>query len=72
MGLGRFEQRASSVRSRTVFCLFSSVIKMAAPTEFTLEAVRKFMIEKGGKVTNHELVKHFKIYLTNPDSRGEY
>ncbi|XP_046399756.1 ankyrin repeat domain-containing protein SOWAHA-like [Ischnura elegans] len=44
---------------------------MAAPTEFTLEAVRKFMIEKGGKVTNHELVKHFKVYLTNPDSRVE-
>ncbi|XP_071443225.1 ankyrin repeat domain-containing protein SOWAHA [Hetaerina americana] len=44
---------------------------MAAPTEFSLEAVRKFMIEKGGKVTNHELVKHFKNYLTNPESKVE-
>lgn len=39
---------------------------MAAPTEFTLESVREFMLEKGGKVTNHELVKHFKQFLTDP------
>ncbi|KAG8223610.1 hypothetical protein J437_LFUL003478, partial [Ladona fulva] len=44
---------------------------MAAPTELSLDAVRNFMIEKGGKVTNHELVKHFKKFLTNPDSRAE-
>ncbi|KAI9554786.1 hypothetical protein GHT06_020063 [Daphnia sinensis] len=39
---------------------------MAAPTEFTLESVREFMLERGGKVTNHELVKHFKQFLTDP------
>ncbi|KAK8741181.1 hypothetical protein OTU49_002540, partial [Cherax quadricarinatus] len=34
--------------------------------EFTLESVRDYMISRGGRVTNHELVKHFKVYLTNP------
>ena len=43
---------------------------MAAPREFTLEAVRCFIIEKGGKVTNHELVKHFKQFLTDPATKG--
>ncbi|XP_054276571.1 ankyrin repeat domain-containing protein SOWAHA-like [Macrosteles quadrilineatus] len=37
--------------------------------ELTLEAVRDFMLLKGGKVTNHDLVKHFKPILTNPDTR---
>jgi hypothetical protein len=45
---------------------------MAAPTEFTLESVRAFMLEKGGKVTNHELVKHFKQFLTDPCTKGNY
>lgn len=44
---------------------------MAAPTEFTLESVREFMLEKGGKVTNHELVKHFKQFLTDPYTKGK-
>ena len=44
--------------------------KMAAPTEFTLESVRSFMLEKGGKVTNHDLVKHFKQFLTDPYTKG--
>jgi hypothetical protein len=43
---------------------------MAAPTEFTLESVRSFMLEKGGKVTNHDLVKHFKQFLTDPYTKG--
>lgn len=43
---------------------------MAAPTEFTLESVRDFILLNGGKVTNHELVKHFKIFLTDPSSKG--
>ena len=33
--------------------------------------VRDFMLLKGGKVTNHDLVKHFKTVLTNPDNRGK-
>ncbi|XP_042230456.1 pollen-specific leucine-rich repeat extensin-like protein 2 [Homarus americanus] len=37
--------------------------------EFTLESVRDYMISRGGRVTNHELVKHFKVYLTNPSCK---
>lgn len=44
---------------------------MTVPTELSLEAVRKFMLENGGKVTNHDLVKHFKQFLTNPVNRGK-
>ncbi|KAK3932135.1 Ankyrin repeat domain-containing protein SOWAHB [Frankliniella fusca] len=44
---------------------------MNVPTELSLEAVRNFMIENGGKVTNHDLVKHFKQFLTNPANRVE-
>lgn len=39
--------------------------------ELSLESVRDFMLLKGGKVTNHDLVKHFKSVLTNPDNRGK-
>lgn len=44
---------------------------MAAPSEFTLDSVRDFILQNGGRVTNHELVKHFKIFLTNPLSKGK-
>ena len=37
------------------------------PTEFTLESVRQFMLARDGRVTNHDLVKHFKAWLTHPD-----
>lgn len=43
---------------------------MASASDLTVEAVRDFMLLKGGKVTNHDLVKHFKNALTNPDTRG--
>ncbi|XP_034254629.1 ankyrin repeat domain-containing protein SOWAHC isoform X2 [Thrips palmi] len=42
---------------------------MSVPSELSLEAVRRFMLENGGKVTNHDLVKHFKQFLTNPVNR---
>lgn len=45
---------------------------MAAPTEFSQDAVLGFMLEKGGKVRNHELVKYFKPFLTNPATKGVY
>lgn len=45
-------------------------VEMAAPREFTVDSVRDFMIEKGGRVTNHELVKHFKQFLTDPYTKG--
>ncbi|XP_072152208.1 uncharacterized protein sowah isoform X1 [Bemisia tabaci] len=44
---------------------------MDNPEVVTVEAVRNFILHKGGKVTNHELVRHFKGYLTNPDNRVE-
>ncbi|BES98148.1 Ankyrin repeat [Nesidiocoris tenuis] len=44
---------------------------MAEPTSFTQDAIRDFMIFRGGKVTNHELVKHFKKFLTNPGTQEE-
>lgn len=45
---------------------------MSPPTELSFEEILKFMLAHNGKVTNHELVKHFKVFLMNPDMRGEY
>lgn len=39
--------------------------------EFTLEAVKDFMVSRGGRVTNHQLVNQFKPFLTNPAGKGE-
>jgi len=44
---------------------------MAVPNELSLESVRDFMIMNDGKVTNHDLVTHFKYFLTNPQNRGK-
>ena len=46
------------------------ILVMANPEEFSLEAVRDFMIQRGGRVTNHELVQQFKVFLTNTESKG--
>lgn len=46
--------------------------EFGVPVELSLESVRDFMVYKGGRVTNHELVKHFKTCLTNADSKGKY
>ena len=35
-------------------------------TEFSLESVRQYMLAHEGKVTNHDLVKHYKAWLTHP------
>lgn len=43
---------------------------MAAPSELSLEEIRNFMLKNGGKVTNHDLVKHFKQFLTDPNTKG--
>ena len=43
---------------------------MAAPSELSLKEIRDFMLQNGGKVTNHDLVKHFKQFLTNPNTKG--
>lgn len=43
---------------------------MAVPKELSLAEIRNFMLKNGGKVTNHELVKYFKQFLTNPNTKG--
>lgn len=47
-------------------------VKMAVPSELSLAEIRNFMLKNGGKVTNHELVKYFKQFLTNPNTKGKY
>ncbi|KAM3968454.1 uncharacterized protein ACR2FA_005425 [Aphomia sociella] len=44
---------------------------MSGPTELSFDEILKFMLAHNGKVTNHELVKHFKVFLMNPDMRDE-
>ncbi|XP_045783826.1 ankyrin repeat domain-containing protein SOWAHC isoform X4 [Maniola jurtina] len=44
---------------------------MSPPAELSFEEILKFMVAHNGKVTNHELVKHFKVFLMNPDMRDE-
>jgi len=42
---------------------------MAGPTEFSLESVRQYMLGRDGQVTNHELVKYFRAWLTSPTEK---
>ncbi|XP_065935243.1 ankyrin repeat domain-containing protein SOWAHC isoform X2 [Magallana gigas] len=42
-----------------------------AASGFSLEAVKNFMIENDCKVTNHELVTHFKSYLNDPIEKSQ-
>ncbi|XP_055844857.1 ankyrin repeat domain-containing protein SOWAHB-like isoform X2 [Episyrphus balteatus] len=44
---------------------------MESPKELSLVEIRKYMLANGCKVTNHALVKHFKKFLTNPDTQSE-
>lgn len=44
---------------------------MAVPSELSLTEIRNFMLKNGGKVTNHELVKYFKPFLTNPNTKSK-
>lgn len=41
-------------------------------SELSLSEIRAFMLKNNCKVTNHALVKHFKKYLTDPDTQGLY
>ncbi|XP_023227830.1 ankyrin repeat domain-containing protein SOWAHB-like [Centruroides sculpturatus] len=38
---------------------------------FSLESVKEFIIEKGGKVISHEIVKHFKVFLNDKNRQKE-
>lgn len=44
---------------------------MPPPTELSFEEILKFMLAHNGKVTNHALVKHFKVFLMNSDKKGK-
>ncbi|XP_075163533.1 uncharacterized protein LOC142236159 isoform X2 [Haematobia irritans] len=44
---------------------------MEGPKELSLSEIRKYMLDNGCKVTNHSLVKHFKRFLTHPDTQIE-
>ncbi|XP_048004809.1 ankyrin repeat domain-containing protein SOWAHC isoform X2 [Leguminivora glycinivorella] len=44
---------------------------MSTPVELSFDEILKFMLAHNGKVTNYELVKHFKVFLMNPDMRDE-
>lgn len=45
---------------------------MLPPTELGYDEILMFMLKHNGRVTNHELVKHFKVFLMNPDMRGKF
>ncbi|XP_076649980.1 ankyrin repeat domain family member sosondowah isoform X1 [Halictus rubicundus] len=44
---------------------------MATPSELSLEEIRKYLLENGGTARNHDVVKHFKRFLTDPETRVE-
>ncbi|RLU17573.1 hypothetical protein DMN91_009809 [Ooceraea biroi] len=44
---------------------------MAMPSELSLEEIRNYLLENGGTARNHDLVKHFKRFLTDPETRVE-
>ncbi|XP_018338218.1 PREDICTED: ankyrin repeat domain-containing protein SOWAHB isoform X3 [Trachymyrmex septentrionalis] len=44
---------------------------MATPSELSLEEIRNYLLENGGTARNHDLVKHFKRFLTDPETRVE-
>ncbi|KAH0947711.1 hypothetical protein HN011_006545, partial [Eciton burchellii] len=44
---------------------------MATPSELSLEEIRKYLLENGGTARNHDLVKHFKRFLTDAETRVE-
>lgn len=42
-----------------------------APTELSIAEIRNYMLSNDSKVTNHALVKHFKHFLTKPETQSE-
>nr|XP_012146171.1 PREDICTED: ankyrin repeat domain-containing protein SOWAHB isoform X5 [Megachile rotundata] len=44
---------------------------MATPSELSIEEIRQYLLENGGTARNHDVVKHFKKFLTDPETRVE-
>lgn len=42
-----------------------------AASGLTLEEIYEYFKEKGGTVSNSDVVRHFKRYLTDPQSKGK-
>ena len=42
---------------------------MQQPAEFSQESVRQLMLANGGRITNHDLVKSYKRWLTDPQEK---
>uniref|UniRef100_A0A0K8V925 Ankyrin repeat domain-containing protein SOWAHC n=1 Tax=Bactrocera latifrons TaxID=174628 RepID=A0A0K8V925_BACLA len=42
-----------------------------APNELSIAEIRNYMLSNDSKVTNHALVKHFKHFLTKPETQNE-
>lgn len=61
--------RSSTFVLTDCVCFFLSVL---CTMELSLAEIRNFMINNGCKVTNHALVKHFKEFLTNPDTQSKW
>lgn len=43
-----------------------------ASSELTFDLVHSFLLDNGGKVRNHDAVRYFKSYLTDPVNKGEF
>lgn len=43
----------------------------SVPLKLSVDAVRDYILSKGGKVYNTDLVKYFKPYLTDPENKGK-
>ncbi|GFT59033.1 uncharacterized protein NPIL_444141 [Nephila pilipes] len=44
---------------------------MADELTCSSETIQKYLVDNGGKISNQELVKHFKKFLTGPNSRPD-
>ena len=61
-----------------IFLFFSFVVVIlfalpgvsSAMTEIDADLVRDFIVSRGGKVKNNELVSHFKNFLNDPRTKG--
>lgn len=66
---GRFYRRRAGTAAGGAAAALSSD-KMATPSELSLEEIRKYLLENGGTARNHDVVKYFKRFLTDPETRG--
>lgn len=44
----------------------------SAGVGFSYDIIRNYLINEGGKVEYHKLIKHFKDALANPENKGGF